>query len=211
MLMEVTYADGGITAIFNGRSYRIDRRTGYYLAANRENGKRKRLHIAVWESHNGPVPEGHRIHHIDRNKANNEIENLQCLTASEHNRIHAALMTDERREQLRRNLIENAVPRSKAWHRSDEGREWHREHGIECFRDREPMEYVCTNCGKTFESKKRYSDGQNRFCGNNCRAAYRRKTGVDDIEIVCEVCGCVFKANKYDKRTKCRECTRKRK
>ena len=155
MLMEVTYIDGGITAIFNGRSYRIDRRTGYYMAANRENGKR--------------------------------------------------------REQLRRNLIEKAVPRSKAWHRSDEGREWHREHGIECFRDREPMEYVCTNCGKTFESKKRYSDGQNRFCGNNCRAAYRRKTGVDDIEIVCEVCGCVFKANKYDKRTKCRECARKRK
>lgn len=209
--MEVAYVDGGSTAIFDGLTYRLDKRTGYYLASKGENGRRKRLHVAVWESHNGPVPEGHHIHHIDRDKANNEIENLQCMTSSEHNRVHAALMTDERREQLRRNLIEKAIPKSKAWHRSEEGLAWHREHGAECFRDREPMEYVCTNCGKTFESKKRYSKGKNRFCGNNCRAAYRRKIGVDNVDVVCEICGAVFSANKYDKRKRCSECTHKRK
>lgn len=209
--MEVTYADGWATAIFNGRTYRLDKRTGYYLASNGDGGKRKRLHIAVWESHNGAVPKGHHIHHIDRDKTNNEIENLQCLTASENNRVHAALMTDERREQLRRNIIENVIPKSKEWHKSEEGRAWHREHGRRCWEGVEPSEYICTNCGKRYESRNRYSEGSNRFCSNACKSAYRRKSGVDDIEIVCSVCGKTFKANKYAKRTRCRECSRKRK
>lgn len=208
--MEVSYVDDGLTAIFDGKTYRRDKRTGYYLASKGDDGRRKRLHIAVWERHNGPVPDGHHIHHADHDKANNEIGNLQCMTVSEHLSHHAQSMTEEQRDAKRKRLIENAVPKAIEWHRSEEGRAWHREHGLTVFGELEPLDYVCTNCGRLFKSKKRYSESQNRFCCNNCKSAYRRKMGYDDVEIVCEVCGETFTANKYQKRTKCQKCARKR-
>lgn len=204
--MEVTYVDEERTAVFDGKTYRRDKRTGYYLASRGDDGRRKRLHVAVWEHYNGPVPEGHHIHHADHDKGNNEIDNLVCMTEHEHLCFHARNMSDERKEQLRRNLIENAVPKSKEWHRSEEGREWHRQHVAESIGKIEPVEYVCTNCGAHFMSRKRYKGGANRFCGNNCRAAHRRKSGVDDIEKTCEICGATFVSNRYDRRKRCEKC-----
>lgn len=209
--MEVSYVDGGRTAVFNGRTYRLDKRTGYYLASRDMDGRRKRLHIAVWEYHNGAVPEGHHIHHVDHDKTNNEISNLQCMTIHEHLSHHANTMTEEQKQRKRQNLINKAIPKASEWHRSEEGREWHREHGKKCWEGVKPTEYECTNCGATFESRNRYSDKSNRFCSNSCKTAYRRKMGYDNIEITCEVCGSTFTANKYAKRTKCLQCARKRK
>lgn len=36
------------------------------------------------------VPPGCVIHHVDWNKANNNIENLVCVTVAEHEMIHNA-------------------------------------------------------------------------------------------------------------------------
>lgn len=59
---------------------------GYY----RETSGRRRfyLHRLVWESINGPIPDGHDIHHRDHDRQNNRICNLQCLTGSEHMKLH---------------------------------------------------------------------------------------------------------------------------
>lgn len=46
-------------------------------------------HRLVWRAHNGDIPAGHVIHHSDGNPLNNSIENLQCLSRSEHRQIHA--------------------------------------------------------------------------------------------------------------------------
>lgn len=54
-------------------------------------GTLKDLHVAVWEKANGPVPKGYVIHHIDFNKDNNDISNLQCMTNSEHGKLHRRL------------------------------------------------------------------------------------------------------------------------
>ena len=72
---------------FNGKKYTMDPRSGYYTCTT---GKgRKRLHVAVWETHWGRrVPPGCVIHHMDWNKKNNSIENLICLTVQEHNLVH---------------------------------------------------------------------------------------------------------------------------
>lgn len=52
--------------------------------------KRKRfLHRVVWENKHGPIPEGFFIHHLDQDKLNNRIENLQMLCHLDHNRIHS--------------------------------------------------------------------------------------------------------------------------
>jgi len=89
-------ADGTETIVFNGREYH--RQTGAkqkhrrrYFWGRREpgNGKKTSLHVAVWEYHNGPVPEGHVIHHIDDDPLNNDVGNLQCLTIAEHSKAHA--------------------------------------------------------------------------------------------------------------------------
>ena len=44
------------------------------------NKKNKMEHIIVWEKYFGKVPDGYQIHHIDGNKTNNDIKNLQLVT-----------------------------------------------------------------------------------------------------------------------------------
>jgi len=52
-------------------------------------------HRAVWIEHHGEIPEGMVIHHINGNKKDNRIENLECLTRKEHAKRH--LKTNRKR------------------------------------------------------------------------------------------------------------------
>jgi hypothetical protein len=47
----------------------------------------------IWENANGPIPKdqfgkSYEIHHIDGNRKNNELSNLQCVSIEEHYKIH---------------------------------------------------------------------------------------------------------------------------
>ena len=42
----------------------------------------------LWERQVGPIPEGWHIHHKNRDYTDNKIENLECITASEHAKLH---------------------------------------------------------------------------------------------------------------------------
>ena len=70
---------------FNGSRYTL-RNTGYY---GKTNGKRTLLHRDTWELVNGKIPLGWDIHHIDEDKTNNKIENLECLPKSEHTKKYS--------------------------------------------------------------------------------------------------------------------------
>ena len=48
------------------------------------------LHQDIWIYYHGEIPKGYEIHHIDGDKGNNDIYNLQCLTKAEHRRLHFA-------------------------------------------------------------------------------------------------------------------------
>jgi hypothetical protein len=48
---------------------------------------------AIWKKHFGEIPKDengqtYEIHHIDRNRNNNSIENLRCVSKDEHIKIH---------------------------------------------------------------------------------------------------------------------------
>lgn len=47
-------------------------------------GKTKRLHRLVWEAFNGEIPYGMQVNHIDENKANNALDNLNLMTNQEN-------------------------------------------------------------------------------------------------------------------------------
>ena len=152
------------------------------------------MHRYVWEFYNGKIPNGCEIHHIDGDHSNNTIENLQCLTKPEHEKIHSEMLSDEKKEWYRQNLEKNARPKAAEWHKSDDGREWHSEH-IKKQRESGAFtkELTCTNCGKVYVGEKH---GETCFCSNACKSAYRRKIGADLVPAVCICCGKYFKTDK---------------
>jgi hypothetical protein len=60
---------------------------GYWILT-RHGNKAHRAHNIIWELHNGRIPKGMTVDHIDRNPSNNKIENLRLATPSSqcHNR-----------------------------------------------------------------------------------------------------------------------------
>ena len=52
------------------------------------NGKGYLEHRVVWERANGPILPKRIIHHINGNKSDNRLENLECITQSEHMKLH---------------------------------------------------------------------------------------------------------------------------
>lgn len=136
------------------------------------------MHRFVWIHHNGTIPDGYHIHHKDGNKANNAIENLELLSASDHSRHHGQdnpwVGSQQNKEQIAR-----AGDLAKIWHGSEDGRKWHSEHAVRAWQNRKWSSVKCQQCGKEFETP---YPTRAKFCHQNCKAtalrARRRDAGL---------------------------------
>jgi len=60
-----------------------------YVEITRGPNKGRGLHAVVMEEHIGrPLQPDEVVHHIDRNKHNNDLSNLQLMTRAAHTRLH---------------------------------------------------------------------------------------------------------------------------
>ena len=156
------------------------------------------LHRQIWIDNFGDIPDGYDIHHKDLNPLNNDISNLDCLPQSEHNHKHP--ITEVRLKLLREHL--NRIRSLTVdWHGTPEGLEWHRQHGIDAYKNRQPLQKICAQCGNAFSDLTRQST--TRFCSNKCKSKWRRLSGRDDETRTCVICQTSFVINKYSDTKTC--------
>ena len=72
--------------LYNGRKFTINNH-GYYRSTDRKGTQL--LHRYVWETEKSRIPDGWDVHHLDEDKANNIITNLECLPKAEHTRKYS--------------------------------------------------------------------------------------------------------------------------
>jgi hypothetical protein len=172
-----------------------------YLVGSVGDNEIKRLHIYIWEKHNGKVPKGYCVHHKDHNKLNNDISNLEIIERSEHQSYHGKLR--DKAELIE--AMNKARIYASIWHGSEEGVEWHKHHYEQMkHKFHKRFEKVCIYCGDSFDG-----DHKSKFCSNKCKSAHRRKIGVDNITTSCIKCGELRTLNKYDKSKSCKSCAHK--
>lgn len=200
--MKIQYIEKTKIAYFNGYRFTKDDKTGYYLSSSKIEGHRKRLHRYIWEYYNGKIPKGYDIHHKDHNKDNNELDNLELISRSQHSKLHCQELTKEQKQKRKDNFEKNARPKAIEWHKSEEAKKWHKKQYEISLALVKPIKLKCEYCGKEYEAMPR----KNRFCSGKCKSAWRRKSGLDDIQRKCINCNDLFVCNKYSLRKLCNNC-----
>ena len=65
-----------------------------------------RINRLVWIAFNGEIPEGYDVHHINGNKEDNRLENLQLISHSEHSTEHNKTKYKTLKDSLIKGCIE---------------------------------------------------------------------------------------------------------
>jgi hypothetical protein len=153
-------------------------------------------HRWVWINHFGSIPNGMDIHHKDGDKDNNEIDNLQMLSRSDHLKEHWKCPIERAKRRI---FLDKIRPQVHEWLRSTEGREKQKKDAIEGWKNRKKTTISCLFCSK----QKITTQSWTKFCGENCEKKYRRRLGVDNIEVNCPICSKTYFKDKFSPKKFC--------
>jgi hypothetical protein len=208
------------TEVINYEGYRFirnpfsERRSDrvYYSAWVKINGvnQKIRLHRYKWIIERGEIPKGFDIHHIDENPLNNDIANLECKDSFLHKSEHGKAAPKELRDFRANVLLTKAQPKAAEWHKSDEGKEWHKKHAQSIADSKERIE-ICKECKSEFTAK---STMEAKFCGSKCKSRHNmridRASGKWNEKRNCVICSKEFEIYKWVKKSTCsRSCSSK--
>lgn len=140
------------------------------------------IHREVYNYYYGEIPQGHyNIHHINGNPADNDILNLQCLTATEHKRLHNL-------EKPYNHYICEVCGKNFVSRRLDEKIRFCSKQCRNKYYSELKEIRICQYCGKEFTTNV-YSD--TIFCSQTCKNLdyWSKKPKVKKI---CPACGKTF-------------------
>jgi hypothetical protein len=186
---------------FNGYFYRWNGE--YYTGRSPKFNKFSSLHRALWSFYKGEIPPDKVLHHIDGNGKNNSLENLELVCPKEHLSRHSLLPGSWSQSQACKDGLRLQNEKAKEWHRSEEGRAWHREQAKISLPGVRGLRYpkVCEVCRKDYEGKTLLQ----KFCSNACKTRDRILKRWDFRDRPCCICGTLFNCNKYALKKTCSE------
>ena len=173
---------------FNGVVYRKQASSRYAIT--------KQIHRDVWQYYHGEIPITYEIHHLDSNPQNNSVNNLRCLSAEEHHRLHLPKGTQ--------------IPRTKTIYTCKEcGKEYstfQRHDALFCSQQcRDKHHYthnreirLCKFCGKPFSV---WRHNKNQFCSRQCGYQFKIQSNIETR--TCLWCGQSFEVRKTLKKKYC--------
>jgi hypothetical protein len=196
---EFLLSEDGVQAIFNGYFFRWN--NFYYVSARTPLNPCSTLHRYVWMFYNGPIPEKHHVHHVDGNRRNNHISNLRCVLGSQHQSEHMLRPESWAQSERCKQVLRSLNAKATEWHRSEEGREWHRNHAQKSLPACTGKKYkkICKCCSKEFFGEVAHQ----LFCSNACKTKNRVIYRKDFIYRACCVCTTLFFCNKYALKKTC--------
>lgn len=180
----------------------------YYLCGRYFQRDGIRLHRVVYETNYGPIPKGMHVHHVNNDRSDNNPENLEIMDPSGHLAHHGNENRGLHSRRWRSGHGARVLKLAAEWHRSEEGRKWHRRHyeRMGHLLHERRYEKQCEICGSSYKT----ADEKSRFCGRSCKAAERRRSGIDNEKRSCLYCGGAFTVNRYSRTATCsRSCSEK--
>jgi hypothetical protein len=133
------------------------------------------LHRDVWREKHGEIPKGFHVHHKDGDPANNDILNLECVSGKDHFVLHKETRSTNSKRPEHLALLERIRPMTVDWHKSDEGRAWHRENAkLSLVKARQAIRFSkkpdlhrnCEVCGEAFTTR----NTRKTICGTACQS-----------------------------------------